>query len=139
MLLDALRGEAGRGAGDGKGGDRGTVRVEHGSGESREADLELVDRRRVAAGTDRGGILDFSAAEGEEALAVRGELEGDAAPDPVGHADEVGGVLLGEMLDALWPGDREVDRLAALVGEPAQARLGERDERLRGVPACVAE
>src|SRR5207245_11082788 len=35
--------------------------------------------------------------------------------------------------------DGEVDRLAALVAEPAQARPGERDERLRGVTACVAE
>src|SRR3954463_1363976 len=101
MLLDALRGEAGRGAGDGKGGDRGAVRVEHGSGESRKADLELVDRRRVAAGADQLAVVAVAAAEGQEAFAVRGELERDAAPDPVGHADEMGGVLLGEVLDAL--------------------------------------
>ena len=87
-----------------------------------EPDLELVDRRGVAARADRASICAVAgAAEGEEALAVRGELERHAAADPVGDADEVRRVLLREVLDAVGAGDGEVDRLAGRVGEAAQA------------------
>ena len=93
---------------------RRRLRPEDGRGERREPDLELVDRRRVAARADRLRASSASrAAEGEEALAVRGELERDLAADPVGDADEVRGVLLGEVLDAVGAGNGEVDRLAA--------------------------
>ena len=138
-LLDALGGEAARRAGDGEGGDGGAVGVEDRRGERRQADLELVDRRRVAARADQVCAGDLAAAEGEEALPVRRELEGNAAADPVGHADEVRGVLLGEVLDAVGAGHREIDRLAARVGEPPQAGLRELGERLRRVAARVAE
>jgi hypothetical protein len=43
------------------------------------------------------------------------------------------------MLDALGPGDGEVDRLTARVGEPPETRLRERDESLGSIAARVAE
>src|SRR5207245_3440937 len=98
-LFGALWRETGRRAGDGESGDRGAIGVEHRSGESRKADLELVDRGRVALGADQLCVLDLAAAEGQEALAVRGELEGHAPTDPVGDADEMGRVLLRQVLD----------------------------------------
>ena len=123
---DALGGQAGRRPGDRERGDRGAVRAEHGRGHRRQSDLELVDARRVAAGADllQGGReLAGARGEGEEALAVGGLLEGHAAPDPVGDADEVSRVLLRQVLDTARAGNGEVDRLAGRVGESPQARL----------------
>ena len=78
-------------------------------------------------------------AEGEEDLAVRGRLEGHLAADPVGDADEVRRVLLREVLDAVDAGHGEVDRLARGVGEAAEARRGELDERRGDVAVRVAQ
>src|SRR5581483_802533 len=125
--------------GDRESRDRRAVVAEDGRGHRGEADLELVDRRRVAVRADLVRLRMAAAAEGEEALAVGGELEGDTAADPVGDADEVRGVLLREVLDAARAGDREVDRLAGGVGKAAEGPGGELCERLRRVAARVAE
>ena len=137
-LVDAVLQPCG-GTGNGQRCDRDAVRAEDGRGDRGEADLELVDRGGVAVRADRFGLGVAGAAEGEEALAVRGELERHAAPDPVGDADEVRGVLLREVLDPVGAGDGEVDRLAGRVGEAAEARGGELDEGLRRVAGRVAE
>src|SRR5262249_35480108 len=59
--------------------------------------------------------------------------------DPVGDADEMRGVLLRKVLDAVDAGHGEVDRLARRVGEPAQARRGKLDERRGDVAVRVAK
>ena len=113
---------------------------EDGRGERGEADLELVDATSRSRARGRAAsAFGAGVAVREEALAVRGVLERNLAPDPVGDADEVRGVLLREVLDAVDAGDGEVDRLAARVGEPAEARRRELDERRRGVAVRVAE
>src|SRR5438309_3441932 len=120
-------------------GDRDAGRAEDGRGDGGEPDLELVDRGRVAICADLFRLRVAGAAESEEALAVRGELERNAAADPVGDADEVRGVLLREMLDAVGAGDGEVDRLAGGVGQAAEARLGQLDEGLTRVATRVPQ
>src|SRR3954453_16726099 len=72
---------------DRKGGMGGPVASEDSGGHRRQADLELVDRRRVAARPHLGELL-RTGIEGEEDLAVRGVLEVDPAADPVGDPDE---------------------------------------------------
>ena len=52
----------------------------------------------------------------------------DAAPDPLAGAEEVAAVDLGEVVDAVGGGDREVDRLAAGLGHRLERGLGQLDE-----------
>ena len=93
---------------------------------SREA-LERLGREREAA-------------EGEEDLPERRRVRRDVPADPVRRAEEVAAVALGEQLDRARVGDSEVDRLAALAGEPVERLLGELDElRLTRLAAGVAD
>jgi hypothetical protein len=55
-------------------------------------------------------------------------VEVDPAPDPLARAEEVTPVDLGEVVDAVGGGDREVDRLAAGLGHRLEGGVGELDE-----------
>ena len=84
------------------------------------------DRVRRQPRQPPGGQL--GRAEGEEDLAVGGAVVVDAAPDPLAGAEEVAAVDLGEVVDAVGGGDREVDRLAARLGDRLERGVGELDE-----------
>ena len=99
-LVDEQRGRARRalgvsrivGPGDAERGDRVAVGAEDRRGEGGEAELELVDRRRLAGarGSSRAARRRRARrGEGEQDLAVRGQWYGHAPADPVRPADEV--------------------------------------------------
>src|SRR5207247_9595671 len=74
-LGEAVGGQSGRGPGDREGGERVAAGTEDGSRDRRQPELELVDRRRVAARADAlqlglVGVAGLRGAAGEEALAV---------------------------------------------------------------------
>jgi hypothetical protein len=143
---DALGCQPGGWPGDGECGERVAAWTEDRCCDRREPVLELVDARRIAARPDTGELVvelraiddrarreaverrDQRRAVREEDLAVRGDVKGDAAPDPVGDADDVRRVFLCEVLDAERPRHREIYRLARRVGEAAQRRRGELEE-----------
>ena len=110
---------------------------EHGRGHRGQPELELVDRASRSRARGRAaapGVSFVAPPKARKHLPFAASSNGDAPADPVGHADEVGRVLLGEVLDAARTGDGEVDRLAGCVGEPAQrglrpARRGSRPRR----------
>ncbi len=86
-------------------------------------------RTASSSGTSRGvGAHDPDGAEGQEDLADRRRLVGDAAPDPVRRPDEVAAVHLAQVLDAERRRHGQVDRLGARVGQAPQrvgAELGQ--------------
>ena len=82
-------------------------------------------------------VLGGRRAPGEEDLAVRGEVVGDALPDPVRGADEVPAVALRELVDAERRRDGEVDRLAGLLGERVEMLVRELDQVTSGSVRCA--
>ena len=67
-------------------------------------------------------------AEGHEHLADGGAVIVDRAPEPLPGAEEVAAVDLGDVLDAVARRDREVDRLAAGLGQRVERGPGQLDD-----------
>src|SRR6202011_109283 len=128
--------------------DHAAAAVSDGSGDRREPRLELVHQRRVAlvaarielaleplavGDRRRGQALELAVrnrghAEREEHLAGGGAVQRELSTDPVRSAEHVAAVELRNRFDRRSATDEQIGRLAALVGKPAQARLGTFDE-----------
>src|SRR5580692_1853572 len=132
------------------------VVAEDGGRERDQPRLELLVGHRVAAGADDGELCPQRRLAGDRLLGARLELawrqlggavgkqhlaeprgvQRDRAAHPVGAADEIGAVHLGDLVDAVPRGrDAQVDRLAGGLAESFEKRLRDRDER--GPPAVA--